>query len=101
MVVHDYDADHASLDPAEYRSLLDRNGFRVVSHVAEDPTCGGHTIWLVGASCLLLGIIGFSLVNLGISRGVSQELALAPYHRPGDSPWPDRYASWSVASSRV
>ncbi|HSG41031.1 MAG TPA: hypothetical protein VLE27_15445, partial [Thermoanaerobaculia bacterium] len=26
---------------------------------------------------LLLGIIGFSLVNLGISRGVSQELALA------------------------
>ena len=37
---------HASLDPAEYRSLLDRNGFRVVSHVAEDPTCGGHTIWL-------------------------------------------------------
>ena len=37
---------HASLDPAEYRSLLDRNGFEVVSHVAEDPTCGGHTIWL-------------------------------------------------------
>ena len=28
---------HASLDPAEYRSLLDRNGFRVVSHVVEDP----------------------------------------------------------------
>lgn len=38
---------HASLDPAEYRSLLDRNGFRVVSHVAEDPGGGGHTIWLV------------------------------------------------------
>jgi hypothetical protein len=37
---------HASLDPAEYRSLLDRNGFQVVSHVAEDPGCGGHTIWL-------------------------------------------------------
>jgi SAM-dependent methyltransferase len=37
---------HASLDPAEYRSLLDRNGFRVVSHVVEDPDCGGHTIWL-------------------------------------------------------
>ena len=37
---------HASLDPAEYRSLLERNGFRVVSHVAEDPDCGGHTIWL-------------------------------------------------------
>jgi hypothetical protein len=28
-------------------------------------------------------------------------LAPAPYHRPGLSPWADRYASWSVASSRV
>ena len=28
-------------------------------------------------------------------------LAPAPYQRPGDSPWPDRYCSWSVASSRV
>jgi len=37
---------HASLDPAEYHSLLDGNGFRVVSHVVEDPDCGGHTIWL-------------------------------------------------------
>lgn len=37
---------HASLDPAEYRSLLDRNGFHVVSHMVEDPDCGGHTIWL-------------------------------------------------------
>ena len=37
---------HASLDPAEYRSLLDQNGFRVVSHAVEDPGCGGHTIWL-------------------------------------------------------
>jgi SAM-dependent methyltransferase len=37
---------HASLDPDEYRSLLDRNGFRVVAHVVEDPDCGGHTIWL-------------------------------------------------------
>ncbi|KRQ94202.1 methyltransferase [Bradyrhizobium jicamae] len=37
---------HASLDPAEYRSLLDQIGFRVVSHVVEDSDCGGHTIWL-------------------------------------------------------
>ena len=37
---------HASLDSAEYRSLLDLNGFRVVSHVVEDPDCGGHTVWL-------------------------------------------------------
>ncbi|GAU81637.1 class I SAM-dependent methyltransferase [Bosea sp. BIWAKO-01] len=39
---------HASLAPAEYRGLLDENGFDVVSHVVEDPACGGHTIWLAG-----------------------------------------------------
>jgi SAM-dependent methyltransferase len=37
---------HASLDPSEYRALLDDNGFGVVSHRVEDPVCGGHTIWL-------------------------------------------------------
>jgi len=37
---------HASLDPDEYRSLLKTHGFRVVDYVAEDRTCGGHTIWL-------------------------------------------------------
>ncbi|HMM91312.1 class I SAM-dependent methyltransferase [Bradyrhizobium sp.] len=37
---------HASLAADEYRVLLDRNGFGVVSHVVEDPDCGGHTIWL-------------------------------------------------------
>lgn len=37
---------HASLDAAEYRSLLAASGFDVVGHVAEDPTCGRHTIWL-------------------------------------------------------
>jgi predicted TPR repeat methyltransferase len=37
---------HASLDPDEYRALLGENGFEVIHHVAEDPTCGGHTIWL-------------------------------------------------------
>jgi SAM-dependent methyltransferase len=37
---------HASLDPDEYRVLLEQNGFGVVAHVAEDPDCGGHTIWL-------------------------------------------------------
>jgi len=37
---------HASLDPAEYRSLLQENGFSVIEHVVEDPDCGGHTIWL-------------------------------------------------------
>ena len=37
---------HGSLDPAEYRELLDQQGFDVVAHVADDPSCGGHTIWL-------------------------------------------------------
>lgn len=37
---------HASLDPTEYRSLLAANGFSIVDHVIEDPTCGGHTVWL-------------------------------------------------------
>lgn len=37
---------HGSLGPAEYRSLLDQHGFRVVSHVIEDIDCGRHTIWL-------------------------------------------------------
>ena len=37
---------HASLEPAEYRALLDRHGFAVVSYAAEDPDCGHHTIWL-------------------------------------------------------
>jgi SAM-dependent methyltransferase len=37
---------HASLAEQEYRSLLRANGFVVVDHVAEDPDCGGHTVWL-------------------------------------------------------
>lgn len=37
---------HASLDPAEYRQLLSAHEFSVLSHLAEDPDCGGHTVWL-------------------------------------------------------
>ncbi|WP_198371154.1 class I SAM-dependent methyltransferase [Roseomonas rosulenta] len=37
---------HASLDPAEYRALLATHGFAVLGHAAEDPDCGGHTVWL-------------------------------------------------------
>jgi len=37
---------HASLDPAEYRQLLSAHGFRVLSHLVEDPDCGGRTVWL-------------------------------------------------------
>jgi SAM-dependent methyltransferase len=37
---------HASLDPAEYRGLLEAHGFEEVAHVANDPACGRHTVWL-------------------------------------------------------
>jgi trans-aconitate methyltransferase len=37
---------HASLDPAEYEDLLERNGFTVIAHVTDDAECGHHTIWL-------------------------------------------------------
>lgn len=37
---------HASLAPAEYEALLNANGFRVLSYVPEDATCGGLTVWL-------------------------------------------------------
>ncbi len=37
---------HASLAPEEYRTLLAATGFSVLRHVAEDPACGGHTVWL-------------------------------------------------------
>jgi SAM-dependent methyltransferase len=37
---------HGSLDAGEYRALLDAQGFQVVAHIADDPTCGGHTVWL-------------------------------------------------------
>jgi SAM-dependent methyltransferase len=37
---------HASLSPEEYTALLEENGFAVVAHVAQDPQCGGATVWL-------------------------------------------------------
>jgi SAM-dependent methyltransferase len=37
---------HGSLDPAEYRALLDGNGFEVVDHRVSDPECGHATVWL-------------------------------------------------------
>ena len=37
---------HASLDPDEYRSLLDDAGFDVMGYWPEEPECAGHTIWL-------------------------------------------------------
>lgn len=40
---------HGSLDSAEYRSLLEANGFQVIDHRISDPDCGGLTIWLAKA----------------------------------------------------
>jgi len=37
---------HASLDPAEYRAAFAKAGLVEVAHAAEDPGCGGATVWL-------------------------------------------------------
>ena len=37
---------HSSLAPEEYRRLLGERGYRVLRHRANDPECGGHTVWL-------------------------------------------------------
>jgi SAM-dependent methyltransferase len=44
--IYDHALYHASLDSAEYESLLAAQGFRVLLHRVEDPDCGGHTVWL-------------------------------------------------------
>lgn len=41
---------HASLAPEEYRAKLTAIGFTVLEMKAEDPDCGGHTIWLAKAA---------------------------------------------------
>jgi cyclopropane fatty-acyl-phospholipid synthase-like methyltransferase len=37
---------HASLAPAEYCALLDRSGFDILRHTANDVRIGGRTAWL-------------------------------------------------------
>lgn len=37
---------HASLDVAEYRELLESQGFAIVDHRANDENCFGRTVWL-------------------------------------------------------
>jgi len=37
---------HASLDTDEYRSLLESNHFEVLSHIINDPDCGGANVWM-------------------------------------------------------
>ncbi|WP_245542196.1 class I SAM-dependent methyltransferase [Rubellimicrobium thermophilum] len=40
------DLYHASLDPDEYRTLLDEAGFEVLGFWPEEEACGGRSIWL-------------------------------------------------------
>lgn len=42
---------HASLDEQAYRGLLAGHGFEVLSYRADDPGCGGHTVWLAKLTC--------------------------------------------------
>jgi len=37
---------HASLSPDEYKKLLIRHGFKLITHKIADPECGGATVWL-------------------------------------------------------
>ena len=37
---------HASLDPADYRTLLGGIGFEILAHIVEDREAGGRTAWL-------------------------------------------------------
>lgn len=37
---------HASLDPGEYQAILAAAGCEVLRYVSNDPTCGGHNVWL-------------------------------------------------------
>jgi SAM-dependent methyltransferase len=37
---------HASLSTVAYGALLEAEGFSLVAHKADDPDCGGRTIWL-------------------------------------------------------
>lgn len=46
---------HASLDAAEYQTLLGQHGFAVVEHVVEDPDCGSLTVWLAQRHVALSG----------------------------------------------
>jgi hypothetical protein len=72
----------------------------------QDHVEGGHGVAAMRAAEELAGR-GWRPSNMawnaaGDASPASPSVAApAPYQRPGDSPWPDRYCSWSVASSRV
>jgi len=37
---------HASLDKAQYQSLLETRGFHVLEYKEDDPDCGNATVWM-------------------------------------------------------
>lgn len=37
---------HSSLDPEDYRALMDEHGFEELGYWPEEPACGGRTIWM-------------------------------------------------------
>lgn len=41
---------HGSLDPSEYRALLEVNGLKVLANLVRSPDCGGSTVWLARKS---------------------------------------------------
>lgn len=41
-----YDLYHASLSPEEYTKILQQNNMELLIHKAEDPDCGGSTVWI-------------------------------------------------------
>lgn len=40
------DLYHSSLDPEDYRALLEEHGFEELGYWPEEPDCGGRTIWM-------------------------------------------------------
>ncbi|MEO6360722.1 MAG: class I SAM-dependent methyltransferase [Sphingomicrobium sp.] len=41
---------HASLDPEQYRELLEGHGLTILDHRLSDPDCGSATVWLAQMS---------------------------------------------------
>lgn len=37
---------HASLAQAEYKELLEKHNFKVITHTTNDKKCGGATVWI-------------------------------------------------------
>lgn len=37
---------HSSLDPEEYKKLLEEHNFEIIKYAVEDEECGGATVWI-------------------------------------------------------